>query len=105
MVKNLAQYGDPRLPKRLDATRLAKLITERVMPVSATIVRRELSHLPRVFVGRSALYDTAPALQHFEDRVARAPTVAGNVPPPRQPRGTASAGGLLSASIGADGRR
>lgn len=61
----------PALPRHVDLATARKLISERYFPITAGTLRRELAKLPRLYVGRNALYDTIAVLEIAEGLLRR----------------------------------
>jgi len=54
------------LPPRVDVEMARKLISERYFPITRGTLIRLLADLPRIYVGRSAIYETTSVLAKAE---------------------------------------
>jgi hypothetical protein len=58
-------------PTRVDLEAARVLISERYFPITVGTLRRELARVPRVYIGRNALYETGAVLKIVEGLLRR----------------------------------
>jgi len=67
MVSDQVSVATASLPARIDVATAQRLICERYFPITRGTLTRALAELPRVYVGRNALFETAQVLKIAED--------------------------------------
>ena len=72
MVSDLVSTVTASLPARVDVATAQRIICERYFPITRGTLTRALAELPRVYVGRNALFETGQVLKIAEDLLRRA---------------------------------
>jgi hypothetical protein len=79
-VKARIGLASASLPLRLDYDAATAAISTQLFPISRRKVQRMLSSLPRVYVGRTPLFDTELVLNTARQILSDAPLEAANLP-------------------------